>query len=231
MVADNKIPQPKAILRAAAASMRQSAMTDYVIDADSHSIRWHYERADKKYQETVAWRTFEEWAIIDEWARHRSDYWRKIEVRVREGYADAYLARRVEELEWFQQKFNAWVPFLDPLVDPKTGAPLIDSTTGLPKFGLEMPSLDKFLTVMLKWHERVMLLRGDVTSREEKVANSAMPAAVAEAQVRAGTIAPNVSRDDARAMAHALVMRRAALPRVVVDAVPDGDLDDGDSET
>ncbi len=208
-------------------ALRRMAATDFLVDPDGHSIRWHYERADRIYTKIVAWRTFEGWSLKDDWTTRRTDYWENIENRVRQHMADDILRRRLEDLEKLERTLVGLEKYLEPLVDRK-GEPLIDKKTGLPKFALELGSMDKFMNSYLKLHERVMLLRGEATSRTEQLRAPDVgdDAPLNGALQGPSRLVPKISRQDARAAARAMLMQREPAlggtpedDKAVIDAV------------
>ena len=125
--------------------------------------------------------------------------------------ADEFLRRRLRDLEQLETTLEAFSKYLEPLKDKKTQKILLDKKTGLPKFALEIPSMDKFITAYLKMHERVMLLRGEATTRTEalKPAIGAGGDAPLNENLRPpSTISPRLSQQDARAMARAVLEGR-----------------------
>jgi hypothetical protein len=225
------IPQPAAAFAKQSSVMRKIAATDFICDPDGHSIRWHYERKDRLYEKTIAWRTFEGWSLKDTWTARREAYWEHIESRIRDHMADEILRRRLKDLENFENKLTALDRFLEPLLDDKGEIQTDDD--GLPKYALKLPDMDKFIAMYLKLHERVMLLRGEATTRSEQL-RPAEGAAEGEGPLNEhlrgrSTIAPKLSRQDARAMARAMLTgREPALgggPEAdtgVIDATPEG---------
>ncbi len=205
------IPRPGPALAHTSMVLRRMAATDFLADPDGHSTRWHYERKDRAYAETIAWRTFEEWAINDKWVQRRVGYWEEIERRVQEHMADEFLRRRLADLEKFESRLEALDELLNPLRDPVTGIMLRDEKTHMPMFALELPSMDKFATMYLKLHERVLLLRGEATARTEQLLakpETGDALALNEHLKEPAAIAPKFSKSDLRAMATQLLRAR-----------------------
>ncbi|MCZ6870587.1 MAG: hypothetical protein O7G84_13880, partial [Gammaproteobacteria bacterium] len=124
-------------------------------------------------------------------------------------------------------------------VDQKTGTMIINEVTGLPKFALDMPSIDKFMGMYLKIHERVMLLRGEVTTRTEQLSDKNNPDTVDsrglnEHLKQPAAIPPNFSKRDLRSMATQVLMGRepslgGSLDEDIIDA-PVEDEDGNDDQ-
>jgi hypothetical protein len=92
--------------------------------------------------------------------------------------------------------------------------------------------MDKFMTMYLKLHERVMLLRGEATTRTEQLRG---PSETAESPLNEhlrgrSEIAPKLSRQDARAMARAILQgREPALGGKADSDVIDAPLEDSEN--
>jgi hypothetical protein len=221
--------------RFASRAIREAAGTDYITDIDGHTVRWHYERKDRSYSESVGWKAFEIWSMNDRWKERRKLFWVQIEERVRQHFGDRILRQRLDDMEKFETLINVFDGYLQPLKNDD-GSIKLNKETGLPVFALEMPPLDKFMTMYLKLHERVMLLRGEATKRTETV-----EASVVDAHKR-GRLAPQISSEDARAMARTLLEKRMLVDRappvvvasqeakdaVHVSSARDDDNDEGD---
>lgn len=223
------MPQPGPAFGRQVAVLRKIAATDFIVDPDGHSIRWHYERSDRLYEKTVAWRTFEGWALKDNWTTRRDGWWEQIEARVRDHMGDEILRRRLRDLEKLERRIEVLDRFLEPLVDEHGELRLSDD--GLPTFGLKLPDMDKFVGMYLKLHERVMLLRGEATSRTEQTRITGDDSPLNEHLRDRSRIAPKITRMDARAMARAMLEdREPALggsPGGVIDA-PSEDYENDD---
>ena len=205
--------------------LRKMAATDFICDPDGHSIRWHYERKDRLYERTIAWRSFEMWSLKDNWTKRREAYWEQIEARIREHMADEILRRRLIDLEKFEVKLDALDKFLEPMLDDD-GEIIIDDETKLPKYPLKLPDMDKFAAMYLKLHERVMLLRGEATTRSEQLSPVKGDAPLNEHLRGQAMIAPKLSRQDARAMARQMLREREPA----LGGGPDTDVIDASGE-
>lgn len=222
------ITRPRADFARQNKVLRNQAGTDFVVDDQGRSIRYHYERKDRLYSSTVAWGTFQLWAIEDKWVDRRAEFWVQMEDRVITHYSDKIFRARLKEMAKLERMVETYEAFLLPLVDKKTGRVKIDDKTGLPEFGLKLPSIDKFAEMYLKVHERLMLLRGEAINRSEQINREGRVTAHMEDPVSA---TPKLSRDEARAMARALLHERQkelALPAepeivVVMEGTPDGE--------
>jgi len=202
------LPQPKKDFAKQSRIIRNQAATDFIVDSEGRSIRWHYERSDRIYMQTVSWRTFESWSIEDKWTERRVEFWQQMEQRVIAHYADRIFRQRLVEMGKLEELIEVYEPYLLPMKDPKTGEVLIDSDTNLPKFALKMPNLDKFAEMYLKIHERLMLLRGEAITRSESASRDHPPVtAHTEDPVSAH---PLLNRTEARVLAAALLEQRKA---------------------
>ncbi len=199
------IVRPRADLARQNKVLRNQAGTDFVVDDQGRSIRYHYERKDRLYSVTVGWDTFQRWAIDDKWIDRRAEFWEQMEDRVIANYADKIFRARLTEMGKLETLIEKYEQYLLPLVDPKTGKLQIDDN-GLPKFGLKLPTLDKFAEMYLKIHERLLLLRGDVTNRSEQIGKGQIP--VTAHTDDPASVAPKLNRSEARAMARALLHER-----------------------
>jgi len=213
----NVPPLPKRLLATskqgwASRAMRDAAATDYITDADGHDVRWHHERKDRLYSQTVGWKAFEVWSINEKWKERRRRWWEQIEERVRLHYGDRVLRARLDDMARFEQLLTSFDGYLMPLKD-KAGKVVINEATGLPAFALDMPSFDKFMVMYLKLHERVMLLRGEATQRTESTTTAPVDAH------QRPMLAPNISQADIHAMARTLLEQRMLLsaPGAVVE--------------
>ena len=201
------LPQPKKDFAKQSRILRNQAATDFIVDSEGRSIRWHYERTDRIYSQTVSWRTFESWSIEDRWTDRRVEFWEQMEQRVIAHYGDKIFRQRLVEMSKLEQLIEVYEPYLLPMKDPKTGEVLIDDDTNLPKFALKMPNLDKFAEMYLKVHERLMLLRGEAISRSDNANKTYPVTAHTEDPVSAH---PLLNRSEARVLAAALLEQRKA---------------------
>ncbi len=205
--------------------LRGMAATDFIVDPDSHSVIWHYERKDRLYEATVECVTFEGWSKRDGWIQRRADFWEDAEKRIREHVADDYLRRRLDDLEKFERQLETFDAFLQPLTNKDTGEILLDEETGLPRFPLEMPSMDKFAVMYMKLHERILLLRGEATTRTEQLgkAEDVDKSTLNQHLAEPTPIAPKLSRDDLRSMARRVLRARepalGGSPGGTIDAI------------
>lgn len=212
-----RIAQPKTDFAKQSRILRNQGATDFIVDDEAHSIRWHYERTDRLYEKTVAWRTFEGWSIEDKWTDRRVEFWQQMEERVIAHYGDQLFQKRLEEMGKLEEFIAAYEPYLLPLRDKDTDEIIIDDKTNLPKFALDMPKLDKFAEMWLKVHERLLLLRGEAITRSEQVGS--------ERRITAHTVDPvsanvKLSRSDAREMAQLLLRKkREQVPSGAIDTM------------
>lgn len=201
-------------------ALRRMAATDFIADPDNRDVQFHYDRADRIYSQVVPLTKFQYWAAHDKWIPQRRRYWEGIEARVREHMADQILRSRLRDLRFLEESLKVYEELLLPLRD-EHGAIRRNETTGAPVFAMDLPSLDKGITMYLKLHERVLVLRGDVTARTEQLKPIAEPGAEVERAPR--KIMPKMSREDARAMARGILQQREpalAAAAASIGAVP-----------
>lgn len=148
--------------------IRRQAEEDYITDPDSNSIDWHYKRDDRSYKKACAIDTFRHWAKAGKWSERRIQYWEEIQKRLLAHIQDRLLDQRIKEVEDLHTIKSAVGEYLNPLIDDD-GEVIRNEETGLPKFGVEMPSLDKLVKVYLDLDLRIALKTGDVTNRTETV--------------------------------------------------------------
>jgi hypothetical protein len=201
------IPQPKKDFTKQSKILRNQAATDFIVDDQGRSIRWHYERTDRLYSKVIAYRTFEQWANIDKWSERRVEFWQQMEQRVIAHYADKVFRQRLVEMSKLEELIDVYEPYLLPMRDPKTDEVIIDKETNLPKFALKMPNLDKFAEMYLKIHERLMLLRGEAINRSDSVDKDRRVTAHTEDPVSSSV---SINRSEARILAAALLEDRRA---------------------
>jgi len=201
---------------------RISARLDYVTDPDSNTIEWHYKRTDRDYQRAVPFLTFQEWAREDGWTDGRAEYWRNIEKKVREAYADRMLKLRLEELEELTELRSEMSQFLKPLRDDD-GNIRKDPATGLPIMPLEMPKYHQFVAAFLDLDERIMLRRGEAISRTEShVTSGANEDDNATPNDPLGSRV-SLDKETLRAMTRTLLKMQASTAEDEPPALPPGD--------
>lgn len=206
--------------------LRNQAGTDFVVDDQGRSIRYHYERKDRLYSDTVGWDSFQRWAIEDKWVDRRAEFWEQMENRVIANYADKIFRARITEMGKLETMIEKYEQYLLPLKDPKTGKIKFDKN-GLPEFGLKLPTFDKFAEMYLKFHERLLLLRGEATNRSEQIGREQISVTAHTDDPASAT--PRLNRGEARAMARALLHERqkelAVLPEdtEAIDESPGGE--------
>lgn len=209
--------------------LRNQAATDFVVDDQGRSIRYHYERKDRLYDETVSWSAFEKWAFEDNWIDRRTEFWTQLEDRVIANYADKIFRTRLKEMAQLESMVEVYEQYLLPIRDKTTGELTLDDN-GLPKFALKLPSLDKFADMYLEVHKRLMLLRGEAITRSEQIGRDKPVTAHIDDPASA---TPKLSRYETKALARALLHERqkelAVLPETTADIIveeesPDGEL-------
>jgi hypothetical protein len=159
-----KVVKPKYL---SSAEIRRTAEADFLKDADSKSVDWHYKNGN--YAKHVAIDTYRSWAKKGEWVKKRIAYWAGIQERLLSHMADKILERKLAELGEMQEVKDALVQMLKPLRDPKTGKIKIDPNTNLPMFAVELPPFDRLTKAFLDLDLRIGLRTGDVTNRIETV--------------------------------------------------------------
>lgn len=202
------------------ADLRRRAEREFLQDADGRSVDWHFENGD--YGKAISIHTFRAWAKEDSWVERRIEYWKRIQDRLLEHLSDRLLQERIAELQTMQEIRGAIVEVLMPLRD-KDGHILRDPTTGLPKFGLEMPTYDRAVKAFLDLDLRIGLRTGDVTDRVEAVGvkdRSLLDDPVAQAVV--------LTKDEAQLMARKLLLaRHSHLKDDTIEVEAEAEDDDG----
>lgn len=189
--------------------LRRQARTDFVVDPDGHSVRWHWEREDRMYREWVNFSTFAKWSVDDAWVTGRDRFWEEMEERVLAHAKDRALRQRIEDIERVSNLVNSFERFLHPLVDDD-GKPLFDDN-GLPKLGLKLPPLDRMISAWLDLQERLMELRGQALQQPVPAAGEkpALPSEHTRDSVASGV---SLSREDVRYLARSFVRMRMEQP-------------------
>lgn len=199
--------------------LRAMAATDYITDQQGRSVQFHYERRDRGYAAAVGFAHFKQWSVTDDWHGRRRHFWEEIEVRVREQRADELYAQRLHDLDELTELYAALGAFLRPLRDAK-GKIVIDAATNLPVMPLEMPRADQFLRAYLKLHERLLLLRGEVTSRGETLNAEHVP--LPPDKTSQGERGPRLSRGETRALVRKMIEQAQGGAGGGGDALRDG---------
>lgn len=214
-------------------NLRLLAKIDYVTDPEDRSVHFHYERTDREYK-LVALRTFEQWATEDGWIPQRALYYREIERRIIIDRLDKLVEQRFRELDELSEDMRLLHEWVTPLrdkdgnvrrhtsmieeVDVKTGtfSRRPNPYDGLPMYALPFESMEKLIGAFLKLDERLMLKRGDATTRTETTeAGSLGRPSVLDPQ----TLITKPTRDEVQAMARALLFKRQPelLQQTVID--------------
>lgn len=225
---------------------------DYVTDPEDRPARWHYERPDRNYQ-AVSFPTFERWCQEDDWVEARSRYYLEIERRIVAQRLDHLLEQRFKEIDHISDDLkylHEWVtplrdkfgnvrryPLTQETGDPRKGTYQVEAHpfAGLPMYALPFTSMDKLVATFLKLDERLMLKRGDATSRTESHTETH-----SNGQGRVSVLDPKqvlqqVTKEERSAMAKALLMHRQPellkQPEIDISMLVerDGDNDDGDT--
>lgn len=211
------------------------AKIDYVTDPEDRTLRWHYERTDREYSKVISLSAFESWSRDDGWVSGRSDYYRAIEDRIITERLDRMLQHRFKEIDDIAEDLkymHEWVtplrdqngyvrryPLWTTVGDPKKGELKTEMHpfAGLPMYALPFKSMEGLVDAFLKLDERLMLKRGDATSRTEDL--SAAKAGNRPSVLDPKTIITQVSKEERAAMAKALLLKRQPelLSQPVID--------------
>lgn len=176
--------QPIAERRKAAAMY---AKIEYVTDPEQHSLQWHYERADRPFTELwPKFKMFDGLALREEWKYARDTYWTEIQMQVQKKIQRADVEALARDTKRFSAVFDAMIEYVEPMCDEhgvvlRHGAFLADGVTphpyhGRPIMPLEMPSLDKFVPVMLKLHDKLQGNRALIAGRPQMTDDDAVKA-------------------------------------------------------
>jgi hypothetical protein len=215
------LARPSSTLSKRSLIAREQAATDYITDPNACTVRHVYERTDREYNKLVAWPTFEGWASADKWTGRRDKFWVEIEQRVVVHMQDKILKDRVTEMKKLSALSEIYEEMLLPLRDDD-GNVKRDAETGLPQFGLKLPSMDKFARMWLALHERLMLMRGEAIGRTE----TSIEPGEGKITALAGPGGPKVklSRTEVQAMARTLLReRQPELAQDIDSPLPDGE--------
>lgn len=206
-------------------NLRLLAKIDYVTDPEDRPARWHYERGDRDYG-SVSFATFERWSTEDGWVEARSHYYHEIEQRIIAERLDHLLQQRFKEIDGLEEDLkylHEWVtplrdqyghvkryPLTQQVGDPRKGTMRIEPHpfAGLPMYALPFKSMEKVVDAFLKMDERLMLKRGDATSRTESHATSTEGGAGRPSVLDPKMMLTQVSKEERAAMAHALLLHR-----------------------
>lgn len=213
--------------------LRQSAAGDYITNPDSISIERLWERDDRAYKRTVSIRTFKNWAVEDDWARRREQFWQEIEARIIESHKHRILVRRLQEIDELTEVRDYMSEYLVPLKDEngQVRRHADGDLKGLPMYGLKMPSLDRFMKAFIELDKELMLKRGEATSRTDNIGEDGEPVLP-----RVNALDPvaqrlNLSREDMHMLAKALLHRRQPeLLLGIGEQVAEEEDDDGDED-
>lgn len=182
--------------------LRKQARTDYVVDPEGRSVRWHYEREDRDYSRLVGWDAFDSWSKKDQWTVGRERFWAEMEERVVAHVKDRLFTQRLDDIGRVEKMLEATEKLLLPKTD-KDGNVLVDDD-GIPEFHLKLPTLDRMAKTWLGLHERLMLLRGEAIP-EKRIDPDSKPSEHVRDPV-SDTV--NLSRDEVRYLARQLVRIR-----------------------
>lgn len=196
--------------------VRKLAMIDFITDPKSRSIEWHYSRPDREFSQLVSIKTFQQWASEDNWQNQRSSYFDEIARRIikARGEEDLHYKReQIESADQIQQTLQEWVtPLLDEYGDLQR-YPEYDAEgnphpwAGKPKMPLPFKNQEGAIKAFSEMLKLNLLLRGEATSRTEQTVESFdghKPGSVIDPK----KVTNQVSAEDIRAMANALVRQR-----------------------
>lgn len=243
-----KAPKARTDVIPSSRNMRMLAKIDYVTDPEDRSLRYHYDRDDREYKDSISFDRFKEWSAADKWVESRAAYYAEIENRIIASRLDRLMEqkfREMDELEEDLKYMREWVtplrdqygnvrryPLQRKVGDPKKGTfrTEMHPFAGLPMYALEFKSMDKLISAFLKIDERLMLKRGDATTRSETSDTSPTRPSVLDSEKMLTT----VSKEEREAMAKALLFQRQpelqSQPLINVDKmIEQGDNDDGDT--
>jgi hypothetical protein len=201
-LAEAGVMVPRAEMARHLVVLRKQARTDYVVDPEGRSVRWHYEREDRDYARLAGFDAFESWSKKDHWAVGRERFWAEMEERVVAHVKDRLFTQRLDDIGRVEKMLEATEKLLLPKTD-KDGNVLLDEE-GMPEFHLELPPLDRMAKTWLSLHERLMLLRGEAVP--EKPPDAATKPSEHVRDPVSDTV--NLSRDEVRYLARELVRIR-----------------------
>lgn len=215
---------------------RAQARNDFVMDPEKRTITWHHSRPDRPYENTWTLGTFAKFATDEHWMELREKFWREVEERVWHLQKEKVVAQKLMQLEKLTNVYEYAIEWLGPVIDRKTGEikryPDDHETFGgLPRFALEMPSIEKYMVAMMKFQQQLMLLRGEATSRTENLAAGTDGSISSTDPVGASQ---SFTKDELRAIARMMVRRRQPelIDQPEIDIASDGrpDVRDADDE-
>lgn len=201
---------------------RHLAGVEVITDPDQHAVLWHYARKDRPWSTIATEAKFASWAIRDKWLDRRSLFWREVEERILRDRAEKYAMQRVTEIEKLVRVRSYLDEYLEPLRDAKGVVVRYEEgheLAGLPKYGLEMPKIDRFIRAMLDLDQQIMLKRGEATTRMVAETNpDGAPARMTSALDPLSQRA-NLNQSDLHAMARALMKKaQPSLQGAVLNA-------------
>lgn len=234
------VPTKKTI-KAAVKNIRLQAAQDYIADPEGRSVRYHYERDDRDYQEAVTYDGFVRWSQADSWTDRRQQFWEEIEVRMLAHMRDEILQARFERLSKMKEAVSYAEEYMMPLRDPKTGEVLRHELThaeypGLPKYPLKLPSMEKFVRMIMEIQDKIRLDSGEAVTRSETLSSGKTKVSVTalDPVVDSMKLDPN----EARSLARTLLRERfgdqmedaEVLDGEVVEADAKRDVEDEDDD-
>jgi len=145
------------------------ALMDFVTDPQSRPFTYHYQRRDREYHKLVAYEAFSVWSREGNWHDRRVRYWEEVVARVQSEFVERVALQRIKEIDRMTIAVDAISEYAMPLLDEdgKVVRHKDGVFQGLPKFALPMPDFDKVVTMLTKLQEKLLLLRGEATSRSE----------------------------------------------------------------
>lgn len=221
-------------------NMRLQAAQDYITDPDGRSVRFHYERDDRDYRGAISIAGFERWSKEDRWTDRRQQFWEEIEVRMLTHIRDEILQARFERLGKMKEAVAYMEEYMVPLRNADGSVRRYPDShpdyPGLPMYPLKMPSMEKFVRMIMELQDQIRLDSGEAVTRSETISSGKTKVSVTA--LDPVTSMMTIKPEEARRLAQGLLRDRfakqmedaAALDGEVVAADAERDRDGSQEE-
>lgn len=164
------------------------AKIEYVTDREQRTLQWLYERDDRPYAELwPKFKQFEAVATREQWNTERDSHWTEAQHIVQKRIQRADVEALLRDTKRMGDAFDSLMEYVEPQRTPDGQIErhpdfLPDNVTphpyrGRPVLPLEVPSLDKFVTVLLKLHDKLNSQRAMISGRPVQTDDDAVKAA------------------------------------------------------
>lgn len=215
------------LIRIRILTLKRQAEVEFITDPEERSVDWHYYRDDRDYTDVVSVETFRKWAQKRRWVEKRKKFWEDVEADTLEKLKDKIVKQRVVELRKMESARSYMEEYLFPVSD-SDGNVMRDEATGLPVYGLDLPSYDRFVKMWLELDDRIAMKRGEVKTRTEMMDDGSRKVSVTSLDP-AGSI-KQMTRSDIRGLAKAMIAKKQEKEVIDVAAEEEDGGDEGDEE-